>query len=76
MLPDAGLQPSLSNVGLPDRQDPQPAEQMEEQAATTGLAPTPVADARGGGSLPEAAETDRDPRCDPSPDAKIHRELI
>ena len=36
LISDAGLQPSLSHVGLPVWQAPQPAQQMEEQGATTG----------------------------------------
>ena len=53
-------------MGLPDRQDPQPAEQMEEQLAAPGPFTT-AADGRGPGTLPEAAETDRDPRYCLSP---------
>ena len=58
----AGLQPSMSNVGLPDRQDPHPAEQMEEQPAAAGPGFT-AAEGRGAGTAPEAVETDTDPRC-------------
>ncbi len=56
VLSRVGLEPTMSNVGLPDRQEPQAAEQIEQRG---GLQ---ASDAAGGPAQPPDALQSGDPR--------------